>query len=119
LLLAFSVILWLFTLPSALSVARTPAKSGWVRLFNGKDLTGWKNNGEEKWVAEDGTILCESTHDKYGYLTTEKTYRDFNLRLRFKGEKGGNSGVSFHARITGITPAHGPDIEGTQAEDDP
>src|SRR5205807_6612903 len=45
LLLAFSVILSLSTLPSALSVARTPAKSGWVPLFNGKDLTGWKNNG--------------------------------------------------------------------------
>jgi len=33
---------------------------GWVSLFNGKDLTGWKNNGEEKWVVEQGTILCES-----------------------------------------------------------
>src|SRR3989449_6696185 len=81
--------------------------------------TGWKNNGEEKWVAEDGTILCESTHNKYGYLTTEKTYRDFNLRLRFKGEKGGNSGVFVHARIIGIDPTHGPHIEGMQVEVDP
>ena len=119
LLLACSVILSLFTLPSGLSVARTPAKSGWVRLFNGKDLTGWKNNGEERWVVEDGAILGESTHNKYGYLTTEKTYRDFNLRLRFKGEKGGNSGVFVRARIIGIDPTHGPDIEGMQVEVDP
>jgi len=99
--------------------ARLPQESGWVSLFNGKDLTGWKVNGEEKWVVEQGTILCESTAQKYGYLTTEKTYRDFDLRLEFKGEAAGNSGVFFHARITGIDPEHGPDIEGMQVEVDP
>src|SRR5882672_1268218 len=100
-------------------VAKAPPQGGWVSLFNGKDLTGWKNNGEEKWVVEQGTILCESAANKYGYLTTEKTYRDFHLRLKFKGEAAGNSGVFFHARITGIDPEHGPDIEGMQAEVDP
>jgi hypothetical protein len=94
-------------------------QSGWVSLFNGRDLTGWKNNGAEKWVVEQGTILCESTANKYGYLTTEKSYRDFNLRLKFKGEAAGNSGVFFHSRITGINPERGPDIEGMQVEVDP
>src|SRR6266849_6415537 len=65
------------------------------------------------------TILCESTANKYGYLTTEKSYRDFNLRLKFKGEAAGNSGVFFHSRITGIKPEHGPDIQGMQVEVDP
>ena len=64
------------------SIAQTPREGGWVALFNGKDLTGWKKNGDEKWIAEQGTVLCESTANKYGYLTTEKTYRDFDLRLR-------------------------------------
>jgi hypothetical protein len=90
-----------------------------VALFNGKDLSGWHKNGDEKWVVEDGTILCESTAKKYGYLTTEKTFRDFRLRLKFKGEAAGNSGVFFHSRITGIDPEHGPDIEGMQVEVDP
>ena len=98
---------------------KKPPQDGWVSLFNGKDLTGWKNNGEEKWIVEQGTILCESAANKYGYLTTEKSYRDFHLRLKFKGETAGNSGVFFHARITGIDPQHGPDIEGMQAEVDP
>lgn len=94
-------------------------RGDWVPLFNGKDLTGWRNNGEEKWVAEDGTILGESTAGKYGYLTTEKTYRDFKLRLKFKCELPGNSGVFFHSRITGVNPKHGPDIQGMQVEVDP
>ena len=100
-------------------VAQAPRQGGWLPLFNGKDLNGWKKNGDEKWIAEQGTILCESTANKYGYLTTEKTYRDFDLRLKFKSEAAGNSGLFFHARITGIDPQHGPDIEGMQVEVDP
>lgn len=95
------------------------AEDRWVPLFNGKDLSGWKNNGDEKWEVEKGTILCESVANKYGYLTTEKTYRDFNLRLFFKGEAGGNSGVFLRSRIIGFDPEHGPDIEGMQTEVDP
>lgn len=100
--------------------AKSQAAGGrWVALFNGTNLSGWKNNGDEKWVVEDGTILCESAANKYGYLTTEKSYRDFDLRLKFKGEASGNSGVFFHSRIIGIDPQHGPDIEGMQVEVDP
>ena len=107
------------TLVGLSAMAQTPSEGGWVPLFNGADLTGWKKQGEEKWVVEKGTILCESTANKYGYLTTEKTYRDFDLRLKFKGEAAGNSGVFFHSRITGLDPQHGPDIEGMQVEVDP
>ena len=103
----------------AVIVAQAQPQSGWVSLFNGKNLTGWKNNGAEKWIVDQGAILCESAANKYGYLTTEKTYRDFNLRLKFKGEAAGNSGVFFHSLITGINPEHGPDIEGMQVEVDP
>ena len=106
----------LFTLAVA---GQTPTASGWNPLFSGKDLSGWKKNGDEKWVVDQGTILCESTANKYGYLTTEKTYGNFVLRLKFKGEAEGNSGVFVHSRITGIDPEHGPDIQGMQVEVDP
>jgi Domain of Unknown Function (DUF1080) len=96
-----------------------PPQARWVPIFDGKDLSGWKVNGDEKWVVEDGTILGESAANKYGYLTTDKTYRDFDLKLKFKGEADGNAGVFIHSRITGINPDHGPDIEGMQVEVDP
>src|SRR5260370_6164575 len=87
-----------------LAPATIPAaeESGWVALFNRTDLSGWRVNGEEKWVVEYGTILGESKAGRYCYLTTERVYRDFDLRLRFKGEAAGNSRVCFHSRITGI-----------------
>lgn len=111
--------LLMLLLAGAVVTANARSKKAWVRLFNGKDLSGWKNNGDEKWLVDHGTILGESTANKYGYLTTAKTYKDFNLRLKFKGEAAGNSGVFTHARITGIDPRHGPDIVGMQVEVDP
>jgi hypothetical protein len=101
------------------ALAQTPKEGEWVSLFNGNDLTGWKNNGQEKWVVENGTIYCESTANKYGYLTTEKAYKNFDLRLKFKGEAEGNSGVFLHAKITGMNPETGPNIQGMQVEVDP
>ena len=32
----------------------------WISLFNGKDLSGWKVHGTEKWYVEDGDLVCES-----------------------------------------------------------
>jgi len=72
-------------------------------IFNGKDLTGWEIYGTEKWyVDEDGLLICESGPDKqYGYLATEKTYKDFVLSVDFKQGADGNSGVFFRSSIEG------------------
>ena len=72
-------------------------------IFNGKNLTGWKIHGTEKWYVQKGQLVCESGPDgKYGYLSTEKLYNDFILSLEFKQESDGNSGVFFRSTIEGI-----------------
>src|ERR1041385_4918682 len=71
----------------------------WIVLFNGKDLSGWSPvgpAGKDEWKVEDGTIHGLARSQDYGYLQTEKTYKDFQLALRFKCEGDGNSGVFFH-----------------------
>ena len=74
-----------------------------VSLFNGKDLTGWTINGTEKWYVENGEMICESGPDKqYGYLSTNKNYKNFELTLEFKQEANGNSGVFFRSTIEGV-----------------
>jgi hypothetical protein len=73
------------------------------QLFNGKDLTGWTIHGTEKWYVQDGLLICESGPDKeYGYLTTDKHYKDFILELDFKQEADGNSGVFIRSTIDGV-----------------
>jgi len=71
-------------------------------IFNGKDLTGWTIYGTEKWYVEDGVLICESGPDKeYGYLGTDKQYKDFELTVEFKQGADGNSGVFFRSSIEG------------------
>src|SRR6185312_13737400 len=74
-----------------------------VPLFNGKDLTGWTNNGTEKWYVDSShELVCESGPDKqYGYLSTKKNYKNFILTLEFKQEANGNSGVFIRSSIEG------------------
>ncbi|CAN5318391.1 hypothetical protein BH10BAC4_BH10BAC4_00060 [soil metagenome] len=80
-------------------------------LFNGKDLSGWAIYGTEKWLVEKGELICESGPDKqYGYLATEKEFKDFELTCQFFQESNGNSGVFFHSQIEGTK------ISGWQAE---
>jgi hypothetical protein len=68
----------------------------WVKLFNGKDLTNWVPVGKEKWTVEEGGIIHgQGVTKEYGYLRTEKQYKDFWMSLRFKCEADGNSGVYF------------------------
>ena len=81
--------------------------TGWcqqdfVSLFNGKDLTGWTIHGTEKWYIENGELICESGSDKqYGYLSTDKSYYNFELSVQFKLEANGNSGVFIRSGIEG------------------
>ncbi|NOY37115.1 MAG: DUF1080 domain-containing protein [Chlorobi bacterium] len=93
------LILTAFVVPGT----KHPADKGkWVSLFNGKDLTGWKIYGTEKWYVDGGTLVCESGPDKkYGYLGTVKEFKNFELKLEFKQESNGNSGVFFRSHIEG------------------
>lgn len=72
------------------------------KLFNGKDLSGWTIHGTEKWYVENGYLVCESGPDKkYGYLSTDKQYKNFILEYDFKLEANGNSGVFIRSSIEG------------------
>ncbi len=83
-------------------ISTTIFAQGKKSLFNGKNLDGWKIHGTEKWYVEDGLLVCESGPDaKYGYLSTEKNYNDFELTLEFKQEANGNSGVFIRSTFEG------------------
>ncbi len=77
-------------------------KLEFCRTPNGKDLTNWKIFSPEKWGVENGLLICENGPDeKYGYLGTERYYKDFDLSLEFKQEADGNSGVFVRSIIEG------------------
>ncbi len=85
------LLLALYLLISSLVNAQEKMKP----LFNGKNLNGWysflrtkgKNNDPEKvFVVEDG--LLHISGKEFGYIATEKTFKNFHLVAEFKwGEK--------------------------------
>ena len=99
---------FLFSLAIWLTLSSVAAQSS---LFNGKNISGWQIHGTEKWYVENGELICESGPDKeYGYLSTLKSYKDFVLKLEFKQEANGNSGVFFRSSVNGTI------IKGWQVE---
>jgi hypothetical protein len=64
-----------------------------VRLFNGKDLTGWTTKDDQKdvWGVKDGAMTDKGK--PFGFIATEKDYTNYVLRLQVKHLKKTNSGV--------------------------
>ncbi len=90
------------------------AAEKWTPLWNGKTLDGWHIIGRGEWKIEDGAI--HGTHaanvEDYGHLVTDRTFRDFTIRLKFKAVAG-NSGLYFRVAKEGFSG-----VTGFQAEID-
>ena len=74
-------------------------KEQWISLFNGRDLTGWKQlNGKASYVVKDGAIVGTTVSDEpNSFLATEKNYNDFILELEFMVDPSMNSGIQFRS----------------------
>lgn len=66
-----------------------------IKLFNGKDLKGWKALGDNQWVAQAGILKSPKSGAN---LVSEKTFTDFKLHIEFRYPKGSNSGVYLRGR---------------------
>lgn len=92
--------------PNAGQLAAAPAtgEEGFVKLFNGKDLTGWEGFAD-LWSVKDGAIVGQTksdpklTHNTFlGY--TKQEFGDFDLRLSFRiNSKWANSGIQFRSKM--------------------
>jgi hypothetical protein len=90
----------------------------WQPLWDGKTLQGWHTIGSGKWEVADGDI--HGTHEKgdkeFGHLVTDKVYKDFTARLKFKALKG-NSGFYFRIEEKGHSGVSGFQAEVDAAKD--
>lgn len=86
------------------------AEDSWQPLFNGKDLTGWEPVGttDNAWSIDDGVL---SGSGGGGWLSTDKEYANFELKLEFRLPPGGNSGVFIRAPREGHQSVDGMEIQ--------
>jgi hypothetical protein len=85
--------------------------AGFVPLFDGKTLDGWKQYAGKPglWAVEDDMIVCKG--DGGGWLGTTKEYANFELRLEYRLKPGGNSGVYIRAPDSGQISRAGMEIQ--------
>ena len=89
---------------------------GFKPLFDGRTLAGWHPIGKGQWTVEEGAIVGRhDPKDDYGHLVTDKSFKDFTVRLKFKSIKG-NSGLYFRIAVDAKAFSG---VSGFQAEIDP
>ncbi|MGD8534767.1 MAG: DUF1080 domain-containing protein [Candidatus Aminicenantes bacterium] len=84
---------------------------GWILLFDGKSLEGWRGLGRESipeghWVIEDGAIKKVPSREVPlqedgqplvgGDILTARTFENFELCLEWKISPAGNSGIKYN-----------------------
>lgn len=91
-----------------------PQDSGFVPIFDGKTLAGWRSappSQRSAWAAVDGAIQGTGLEDRLAYLVYagDEGLRDFELRFSYRMLTEGNTGVELRARVdpTGKRPFEG------------
>jgi hypothetical protein len=97
--------------------SQDPKESGFVSLFDGKTLNGWKTKTDKGavtgYTAENGLLVCHKKGS--GNLFTEKEFGDFIFRFEFRLEPGGNNGVSVRGHEIQILDDYAPQYKNLKA----
>jgi hypothetical protein len=90
---------------------RGAADDGFVTLFDGRSLEGWRLIGGKGvgYQVKDGAIVC--SREGGGNLFTEKEYANFVFRFEFRTEPGANNGVGIRAPFDGDAAYVGMEIQ--------
>ena len=76
------------------------ADDGWVPLFDGKTLDGWKvNGGTAAYKVEDGAIVGTTVEGSPNTFLCKGEYKDFVLELDVKCDPRLNSGVQVRSHV--------------------
>jgi len=96
------------------SLTAKEKSEGWSLLFNGKDMSQWKNFKKDtispKWIISENCMVL--TGRGGGDLITKKQYTNFDLKLEWKISEKGNSGIFIMADEKGKRIySHAPEIQ--------
>ncbi len=81
------------------ALAAADHHKGFIELFNGKDLDGWKiNESPDSWKVEDGQLICKGprSHLFYAGKVAKATFKDFEVKLKVMTKPKANAGFYFH-----------------------
>lgn len=78
-------------------------QEGWIPMFNGRDLTGWRDNGETpgSFTVEDGVLKVGNgrAHLFYAGIDGNASFKNFEFKAKVKHMPGSNSGIYIHTQF--------------------
>lgn len=79
------------------SAAEPKNKDGWITLFDGSSLDGWKaSEHKDSWTLKDGILTCHGERSHLFYVGKEAPFQNFELKVQVRAAKNSNSGIYFH-----------------------
>jgi hypothetical protein len=95
---------------------------GWISLFNGKDLDGWKAGvNASTFSVEDGTIKVagDRAHLFYTGEVENHNFKNFEFKAKVMTKPGANSGIYIHTKYQEDGwPAHGYEVQVNNSQGD-
>ncbi len=82
--------------------SQQPNKEGWVNLFDGKSLNGWKvGQNASTFNVENGAIVVNGpvAHLFYDGPVMDHNFKNFEFKTRVMTMPGSNSGIYFHTQF--------------------
>ena len=78
-------------------------EEGWIQLFDGETLYGWRPTGDADWEVEGGEIRTRG--EKPGFLMTTTEWADYEFQCEFRAPAATNSGVFLRSALEPKDPA--------------
>jgi hypothetical protein len=91
------------------SLSTDELAAGWTLLFDGTSIAGWVSERGGNWLVNNGTI--EASTGEYGWLRYDAKHSDFVLKLDFRSDSDGNSGVYLRADQFGLPHLTGYEVQ--------
>ncbi len=85
----------------------TAKAEGWIQLFDGKTLDGWKaSEHPEQWKVDDGRIVAAGPRSHLFYMGTDEKnppeFKNFDFKTDVMTTPRSNSGIYFHVKFQAV-----------------
>ncbi len=90
-----------FVMILGLSSSYAQESGGWISLFDGKSLSGWKvGENSQSFSVQDGAIVANGdvAHLFYDGEVNQHNFKDFEFSAEVKTTPGSNAGIYFHTQ---------------------
>ena len=118
-----AIIFFAFVILSSCSgTAKLGSDKGWISLFDGKSLNGWRaSENPSTFKVENGVLVVHGprAHLFYEGPVQNHNFKDFDLKVTLMTTPGSNSGIFFHTQYQDEGwPAKGYEVQVNNTQSD-